>query len=122
MTGFDLFGNNLHLPKRLANFESFTHSCAENSHYDDFPVGTLYCTKKSHHVVKESQCSCKLCVKDTPASLKTECVNKISEFTFYPIPKLFDRVKTKKKLKNFHVFNRGASKLLWFTKKPHSAN
>jgi len=38
---FDLFGNNLHLPKRLANCESFIHSCSENSHYDDFPVGTL---------------------------------------------------------------------------------
>jgi len=121
MTVFDLFGNNLHLPKRLTNCESFTHSCSENSHYDDFPVGALYYTKKSHHVVKESQCRCKLCIKDTPGSLKSQCVNKISEFTFYPTPKHFDRVKTKQKLQNFHVFNRGASNFLWITK-PHSAN
>ena len=52
---------------------------------DDFPVGTLYCTKKSHRVFKESQCV-KLCIKDTAASLKSQCVDKISEFTFYPIP------------------------------------
>ena len=73
---FVLFGNNLHLPKGLANCKSFTHSCSENSHYGDFPVGTLYCTKKSQHIVKDSRCSCGLCVKDRPATLKSQRVNK----------------------------------------------
>ena len=75
---FDLCDIDLHLAKRLENCKSFTKSCSENSHYNDFPVRTLYCTKKSHHLVKETQCHCKLCVKVTPASLESQCVNKIS--------------------------------------------
>ena len=67
------FDIDLRLPKRLANCKSFTQSCSEHPLCDYFPVGTLYCTKKSHHVVKESQCRCKLCIKDSPASLKSLC-------------------------------------------------
>ena len=117
MTVFELFDINLHLPKRLSSCKSFTECCSENSHYDDFPVGTLYCTKKSHRVLKESQCHCKLCIKDTPASLKSQTFDKISEFSFYPIPLR----KTKQKFQNIHVFNPTASNILWITK-PHSAN
>jgi hypothetical protein len=82
---FDLFDINLHLPKRLANCTSFTQSCSKHPLCDFFSTSTLYCTKKAHRVFKQPQCRCKLFIKDSPAGLKSQCVNKISEFTFYPI-------------------------------------
>jgi hypothetical protein len=115
---FDLFQFNLRLPKRLAHCKSFTQSCRKHSLCDYFSTRTLYCSKKVHRVFKQSQCSCKLRIKDTPASLKSHCVNKISEFTFYPVRK----PKTKLKLQNFYAFNRGGNDLIWITKTPHSAN
>ena len=63
MTEFDLFDTDLHLPKGLGNCKSFKQSCSEHPLSDYFPVGTLYCTKKSPRVLKESQYCCKLCVK-----------------------------------------------------------
>ena len=82
---FDLFDIDLRLPKSLANCTSFTQGCSKHPLCDFFSTGTLYCTKKTHRLFKQSQCRCKLCIKDLPASLKSLCVNKISEFTFYPI-------------------------------------
>ena len=103
---FDLFDINLRLPKRLANCTSFTQSCSKHPLHHYFSTGTLYCTKKTHHKFKQSQCHCKLCIKNTPASLKSLCVNKITEFTFYPKPK------TKLKLQNFYPFNHSRSDLV----------
>ena len=80
----DLFDINLRLPKRLANCTSFTQSCSKHPLHDYFSTGTLYCTKRTHRKFKQPQCSCKLCIKDTPPSLKSLCVNKISKFTLYP--------------------------------------
>ena len=82
---FHLFDIDLHLHKGLANCKLFTHSCSEQRSRGYFTCGVLYCTNQSHRVLKEPPCHCKLCVKDGPASLKSR-VNKISEFTFYPIP------------------------------------
>jgi len=41
------------------------------------PFFILYSTNKSHHLFGEAQCHIKLCVKDGPASLKSQCVNKL---------------------------------------------
>jgi len=109
----------LHLPERLANYKSFTDSCSEHTLCHDFPLGTLYCTKETHYVLKEFQCRCKLRVKDGPASLKSQCVNKIREFTFYPIPlrkRILSKRKTNSVFKNLRVFNYTASNLLSATK------
>ena len=40
------------------------------------PFYILYCTKRSHRLFGEAQCR-KLCIKDKPASLKLQCVNKL---------------------------------------------
>ena len=81
---FDLFDTDLRMPNRLVNCKSFTRSCSENFYYDSFPVGTLYCAKKSNRVLKESQYHSKFCIKDKYESIKSLCVNKIREFIFYP--------------------------------------
>ena len=60
---YKLFDTDLHLPKRLANYELFTQSYSENTSWCDFPFGTLYFTKQSHRMLKEPQFHCKLCVK-----------------------------------------------------------
>jgi hypothetical protein len=36
-----------------------------------------HCIKKSHRGFWEPQCHCKLCVKKGPASLKSQCVDKL---------------------------------------------
>jgi len=66
----------LDMPKRLANCKLYTkyrsaHPCLK------FPFNILYVTKKSHRIFWEPRCHCKLCVKNRPASLKSQCVNKL---------------------------------------------
>ena len=111
---------NLRLPKRLADCKLFTQSFSKHPLCDYFSTGTLYCTKKAHHVSKRPQCRCKLCIKDSPGSLKSQCVNKISEFTFYPIS-------LRKWISKFACFysHRGifiCVQCFWYVSKPHSAN
>ena len=81
---YDLFHINLRLPKRLAKCTAHTQSCSKHPAHSLFDHGTLYCTKSTHRKFKRTQCPCKLCTKDGPASLKSQCVNKISRFTLYP--------------------------------------
>lgn len=61
-----------------SNSMSFTQSCSEHNLCDDFPVSTLFWTKRTHRVLKESQCRFKLLVKEGPVSSKSQSVNKIS--------------------------------------------
>jgi len=82
----DLLHIDLHLPKGPANCNLFTHSCLEQTLCDYYPGATFNCTKQTHREIKEHHCPCKLCVKEGPACLKSLCGDKISEFTFYPIP------------------------------------
>jgi hypothetical protein len=42
---FDLSDTDLHLPKRLANRKLFTLSWSEHTLCNDYPDGTLFCTK-----------------------------------------------------------------------------
>jgi hypothetical protein len=81
---FERYTYDLDLPKKLTGFTLYTQYCSMY-HKKTCPFYILYCTEKSHRLFRESQCHCELCVKDGPASLKSLCVNKISEFTFYPI-------------------------------------
>jgi len=83
---FNLPEIDLHLPKRLGNCKLFTESCSEHPSWGDYTCDALFYTKQSHRLFGEPQCHCKLCVKDGSASLKSLYVNKICEFTFYPIP------------------------------------
>ena len=73
---FDLFDIYLQLTKRIATCK-FTRSCSEHHLCDYYSGGKFYCTKQNYRVLKESQCHCKLCVKDRPACLKSLCVNKL---------------------------------------------
>ena len=73
----DLFGYNLHAPKQLADCKLYTHYCSVLP-YKKFPSGTLFCSKISHRTYWGQQCFCKLYVKAGPASLKSQCVNKLS--------------------------------------------
>jgi len=120
---FDLFDIDLQLHKRLGNCKLFTRSCSEHPSCDYYPWATVCCTKQTHRVLKEPQCRCKLCVKDGPASSKSLCVDKISEFTFYPIPlRISCHCKcTNRLLKKLMALNHTVSKLLSLTE-PHFAN
>jgi hypothetical protein len=70
---FDFFNYEIHLPQQLANCKLFAQSCSKHPRIDYYSTGTLYCTKRSHRVLKQPQCPCKLCVKIGPASLKSLC-------------------------------------------------
>jgi len=73
MIMFDLFHIDLQVPKRLANCKLFTRNCSEHPLCDYYPGATVSCSKQTHRVFKKTQCPCKLCVKDVPASLKSLC-------------------------------------------------
>jgi hypothetical protein len=93
----DLFGCDLHLPKRLANCKLCTQYCSTYSKSKEYVLEkSLFCSKKSHRMLEEPQCDCKLCVKDGPGSLKSLCVNQLGKFTYYPI-KLRKSTNCKKK-------------------------
>jgi len=72
----DLFAYNLHEPKQLANCKMYTNYCSAHP-CKKIPSRTLFCSKKSHRLYWDPQCLCKLCVKTGPASLKSQCVNKL---------------------------------------------
>ena len=74
----NLFAYNLHAPKQLASCKLYTNYCSVHP-YKRFPSGTLFCSKQSHRMFRNVQCRCKLCVKAGPASLKSQCVNKLCQ-------------------------------------------
>jgi len=74
----NLFAYNLHAPKQLASCKLYTNYCSVHP-YKRFPSGTLFCSKQSHRMFQNVQCRCKLCVKPGPASLKSQCVNKLCQ-------------------------------------------
>ena len=82
---FDLFDIYFHIPKLIANCKLFTRSCSERPLCEYYPGATVYCTKQTHRVLKEPQCPFKLCMIDGPASLKSLCFYKSTEFAFYRI-------------------------------------
>jgi hypothetical protein len=71
-----LFAYDIRAPKRLANCQLYTNYCSAHP-YKKFPSGTLFRSKKSHRMYWDPQSLCKLCVKDEPASLMSQCVNKL---------------------------------------------
>jgi hypothetical protein len=54
----------------------FSYSCSAHP-FKKYPFFMLHCTKKSHRLLWDPQCNCKFCVKNGPASLKSQCVNKL---------------------------------------------
>jgi len=81
---FEVYTCNLDLPKRLAGCKLYIQTCSAYPH-KNYSFYTLYCIKKSHRLFGNPQCSCKLCVQDGAASLKSLCINKLGEFVTYPI-------------------------------------
>ena len=71
---FERYTCDLDLPKTLAGCNLYTKYCSMYPK-NTCPFYILYCTKKSHRLFKETQCHCKLCIKDGPASLESQCVN-----------------------------------------------
>jgi len=72
---------------------------------------------KSRRLFGERQWHCKLCVKNEPASLKSVCVNKITEFTFHLIPLgKRNHCQCKNSLSKFARFNQTARNRLSATK------
>jgi hypothetical protein len=63
--------------RRIANCKADISFCNKNYPMDIFPVGELFCPKRSHNRSRNKQCRRKLCVKTGPASLKSLCVNKL---------------------------------------------
>ena len=70
---FDLFVYELHLHQQLVSRKLFAQSYSKHPICDYYPRGTMYCTKRSHLVLKQPQCPCKLCVKIGHPSLKSLC-------------------------------------------------
>jgi hypothetical protein len=90
------FANDFHLPKQLADCKLCTQYCSAHPKSKEYvPEKTLFCSKKSHRILGETQCHCKLCVKDGPGSLKSLCINQLVKFILYPI-------KTRKRTKCKH--------------------
>ena len=81
---FERYTHDMDLPKKrlAAHCLRSTVPCIVKGPY----LFYIYCTKKSHRLFGKPQYHFKLFVKFGPASLNSLCVNKISEFTFYPIP------------------------------------
>ena len=51
---FHLFTYELHLSQQLANCKVFAQSSLKHPRCDYYPTGTLYCTKRSHRVLKQT--------------------------------------------------------------------
>ena len=76
MTVFERYTCDLDLPKNLAGCTLYTQYCSVYRK-KTCPFYKLYCAKKSHRLFGEAQCRCKLCIKDKPANLKSQCLNKL---------------------------------------------
>jgi len=70
---FELFVYELHFPQQLAKCKLFAQICSKHHRRDYYSSGNLYYTERSHRVLKQPQCPCKLCVKIGPASLQSLC-------------------------------------------------
>jgi len=76
---FERYTCELDLPKNLAGCRLYTRYCSM------YPKKTcsfyiLYSTKQSHRLFGETQCHCKLCIKERPASLKAQCIDRLHRF------------------------------------------
>jgi hypothetical protein len=70
-------GMDLNTPRQLASCKLHSSLCTVYPHKRDLFGGrALFCSKPSHKRFWKNECSCKLCVKAGPASLKSLCVNK----------------------------------------------
>jgi hypothetical protein len=74
---FDMFALDLDRPRRLANCTLHTDFCSKHPAIHIFPTGILFCSKRSHNLSWKNECQCKLCIKTSPVSLKSLCVNKL---------------------------------------------
>jgi hypothetical protein len=79
-----MYGNKLHAAKILANCKEYPIRCIKHP-YRKWPVGTLFCSKRSHRLYcdPKNPCQCRLCVKVAPPSLKSLCVNRIASSTLF---------------------------------------
>ena len=78
---FERYTCELSLPKKLVGCILYTR------YYLMYPKKTcpfyiLYCTKQSHLLFGETQCRCKLCMKERPASLKSQYIDRLHRFFF----------------------------------------
>jgi len=74
---FDVFATDLDRPQQLANCRLYTRFCSRHPPKDLFRIKILFCSKRSHRMCRDPRYHCKLCVKDGPASLKSQRVNKL---------------------------------------------
>jgi hypothetical protein len=79
----DLYAHDLHAPNAFANCKDYPIYCKEHP-YKKFPVGRLFCSKRSHRLYCDPRnpCHCKLYIKTGPPSLTSLCVNRIASCTF----------------------------------------
>jgi len=98
-----------------ANFTRGTVQCIVKR---TCPFYLLHCKKKSHNLFRESQCHCKICVKDGPANLESLCVNKLG---IYSPSNQTICLKPNCAFRNLRVFNHTVRKLLSVTE-PQAAN
>jgi hypothetical protein len=74
---FDLYAFELDRPRHLANCKIYTEFCSKHDPIGIPTAGELFCSKPSHKPFQKNACLCRLCVKASPASLKSLCVNRL---------------------------------------------
>jgi hypothetical protein len=62
---FDVFALDLGRTRRLANCKLYNSFCSLHLPIEPFLTKIHFCSKRSHRMYLEPQCSCKLCVKLT---------------------------------------------------------
>jgi len=76
---FERYTCKLDLPKKLAGCKLYTRYCSMYPK-KTCPFYILYCTKQSHRLFGETQCRFKLCMKERPASLKSQWLDRLHRF------------------------------------------
>jgi len=76
---FERYTCELDLPKKLAGCRLYTLYCSMYPKKTS-PCYILYCTKQYHRLFGKTQCRCKLCIKERPASLKSQCIDRLHRF------------------------------------------
>jgi len=76
---FERYSCERDLPKKLASCTLYTRYCSMYAK-KTCPFYILYCTKQSDRLFGETQSRCKLCMKERPAGLKSQCIDHYTGF------------------------------------------
>jgi len=77
---FERYTCELDLPKKLSGCRLYTRYCS--MYPKTLILFILFCAKQSHRLFAKTQCRCKLCIKERPVSLKSQCTDQLHRFYY----------------------------------------